>query len=46
MLALMMLFWIGTKFDAPTWYWVCWWISVIFKVIQFGWGMFKTGSDV
>ena len=35
MLALMMLFWIGTKFDAPTWYWVCWWISVIFKVIQF-----------
>ena len=21
MLTLMMLFWIGTKFDAPTWYW-------------------------
>ena len=46
MLTLMMLFWIGTKFDAPTWYWVCWWISVIFKVIQFGWGMFKAGTDI
>ena len=22
MLTLMMLFWVGTKIDAPTWYWV------------------------
>ena len=46
MLTLMMLFWIGTKFAAPTWYRVCWWISVIFKVIQFGLGMFKAGTDI
>ena len=32
-------------YDA-IWYWVCWWISVVFKVIQFGWGMFKAGTDV
>ena len=46
MLTLMMLFWVGTKIDAPTWYWVCWWIVEVLKVIQFGWGMFRAGTDI
>ena len=44
MLTLMMLFWIGTKVGAPGWCWVCWWISVVCKVIQFDWGMFRAGT--
>ena len=46
MLTLMMLFWIGTKFDASTWYWCCCCISLIFKFIQFGLGMFKAVTDI
>lgn len=45
MLGLAMLFWVGSNFNAPTWYWVCWWIAVGVKVIQYGWGMFKAGAN-
>lgn len=45
MLALAMLFWIGYTLSAPAWFWWLWGISVFLCVINFGWKMYKAGSD-
>ena len=45
MLGLAMLFWIGSKLDAPNWYWLCWWIGAVLSIGKFGWSMYKAGAD-
>lgn len=45
MLTLAMLMWIGFELGAPNWYWWCWGIGVLIKVIELCWGMYKAGAD-
>lgn len=46
MLTFAMLFWIGTELDAPTWYWCCLWTLMGFRIIKFGFEMFKGGRGL
>lgn len=46
MLTLAMLFWIGTKLGAPSWYWWCWGICAAIRFVQFAWGMYKAGAKL
>ncbi len=45
MLTNFMLFWIGTKLNAPTWYWVCWWVAMTLYIIRLLWNMYKAGME-
>ena len=37
MIYLALIAWMGWKLYAPTWFWVCWWLLLIGKVIEFAW---------
>lgn len=45
MLTNIMLFWIGSTLNAPTWYWVIWWIATAIYIIRAFWHMFKAGME-
>lgn len=46
MFSLAMLFWVGFKLGAPTWYWWCWGLCAFFTIIGFGIRCAKAGKKM
>lgn len=44
MCVLIMLLWIGKQLMAPTWYWVLWGWLCFYKILDFGFTMYKKGA--
>jgi hypothetical protein len=45
MLTLILLTWIGTRLQAPTWYYGVIIVDFVFQIISFGMKMYTQGKD-